>query len=50
MYGYSDEHDMYTIHYMTGMGFENMNQGWNENKDFVFFRYVLYPRFPFGYK
>lgn len=40
---------MYTIHYMTGQG-EHNEQGWKPKRDFINFRWILYPKYQFGYK
>jgi hypothetical protein len=49
MYSYvAPPYDMYTIHYMTGMG-EHMEQGWKSGKDFINFRWILSPKYQFGY-
>jgi hypothetical protein len=50
MYNYIDQpYDMYTIHYMTDKG-EHLEQGWLPGRDFINFRYILLPKYQFGYK
>lgn len=51
MYSYATTpYDMYTINYMTGMGHQHKEQGWISGEDFIYFRYVLYPKYPYGYR
>jgi len=48
MYSYiTPPYDMYTIHYMTGKG-EHHEQGWVPGKDFIYFRWILHPKYQFG--
>lgn len=50
MYGYvAEPYDMYTIHYMTGNN-NLFKQGWIEKSHFIYLRWVLFPRYPFGFK
>lgn len=50
MYNYVEQpYDMYTIHYMTGKG-EHFEQGWLPGRDFIYFRYLLFPKYQFGWK
>ncbi len=51
MYSYiPPNYDMYTIHYMTHMDGDHDKQGWLMGRDFILYRYIMYPKYQFGYK
>ena len=50
MYSYiTPPDDMYVIHYMTDMDDDHDKQGWVDYRDFIYMRWILHPKWMYGY-